>query len=71
MPRITASLENATYLTCDYCEPEDARPIRYIEALDSQDDVVRLCFPHAAQFRDSDDPEKRLWARKFLNLEKD
>ena len=68
MPRITASLENA-HETCDWCDPENDRPIRHLELADDDPNSMRLCFRHAAQLRDSSDPRERFWARRILNLD--
>lgn len=34
----------------------------------AETDAPRMCFSHAAQLRQSKDPETRMWARRHLNL---
>ena len=71
MPRITVSLESAqdAHGTCDWCDPENDRPIRNLEMADDDGDSMRLCFLNAVQLRDSLDPRERRWARLTPNLD--
>ena len=68
MPRMIAIQPiGDTYKMCDWCEPDNDMPIRYLAMADDDPDSMRLCFRHAARLRNSSDPREKLWARLTLD----
>ncbi len=49
---------------CDWCDPEDPRPIRFVDG--PENFPPQLCFVHAVEKLRSDDSEYKALARKVL-----
>ncbi len=69
MPNLTVSLADAGNPMCERHDPEDGKPARLVEMTEDDDYPMHLCFPHAAQLRNSSDPIEESRARRTLNIE--